>query len=288
MNFKRILAWLTVLLVSGFSVYSFYSNFKETTSISTLATTNLRDTTLYVLAPTPAHLKQVHSFVNTSMERLEQLDTLAVKFSAKNVWKKQHLFPLNTNNEIEEHYLTFTPSSDFIMKKDCELVAVDSHHDTVSLCKTTFRIDENQQLFAKNSNCPPCDSIKNLGTCYLNEKSNITQFTFFTLPANKDTRQPYISFMHPDAEIPINSETRRFYAEDLPTDLPIKLDGKTLVDIHVLDLKCNELMYIEEGEAPTFSASYFQLVQPSMFWSKHISITVLPSAVAANSALAVE
>lgn len=280
MNFRKIIGGL-LLAATGFtSVYATYLNFKETVSQNFLLTGQMQDTTLLVLYKTPDRYKKVKMFVESKMTTFDQSQQATpIALQRIKAQRKQHLFPLNTNNEEDTSFLLVKTDLDIALNTSNNLpILLGDHLDTASLTQLTFNIDKEDQLYLKRPLCTACDSIKAYGNCFVEGKDEV-QFVFYTQPMDATIKQPYMIYMPLGEDVvPITSETRRFFAEDLPKDIPVSLAAKTLVDVHVFNLNCTDLMQRQEGEEEAvFSSAQFQLMQPSLLWNKPIPLVALPT-----------
>ncbi len=283
MNFKQILLWVTGFAATGMSFFSVYQNYQDVTSISSLVSSESRDTTFIILTHPPKNFEKVKSFVETHVIDLDHPDTLDVAFRRVKAQIKQPLFPLNTNNERDTSFLVMQVDTSFKMLGDTEGILIGSHLDTAMIEKITLKIASNDALIMNNRTCSICERLDAYGDCFINPKdASQVQLIFYTAPTSSNVTSPYMTYLLPDGNV-VNSRSRRYYAEDIPRELPVKVTGESLVDIHVFDVDCSVLSayeYEDEEDSDKkvgFSAAQIQLVQPGMIWSKRLPIpTLLP------------
>ncbi len=280
MNFKQILLWVTGLATTGMSFFSVYQNYQDVTSISSLVSSASRDTTIIILTHPPKNFERVKSYVETHVIDLDHPDTLDVAFRRVKAQAKEPLFPLNTNNEKDTSFLVMQVDTSFKMIGDTEGILIGSHLDTAMIEKINLKIAQNDALIMDNQACSICAGINGYGDCFINPKDASTvQFIFYTVPMSPSVKAPHMTYLSPEGEY-VESRSRRYYAEDIPRELPVKVEGESLIDIHVFDVDCSVLSAYEyEGEDDEkvgFSIAQMQLVQPGMIWSKTLPIPTLP------------
>ena len=281
MNFKQILMWVAGLATTGMSFFSVYQNYQDVTSVNSLVSSVSRDTTFIILTHPPKNFERVKSFVETHVIDLDHPDTLDVAFRRVKAQVKQPLFPLNTNNEQDTSFLVMQVDTSFKMIGDTEGILIGSHLDTAMIEKINLKISSNDALVINNQSCSVCEGLNAYGDCFINPKDDSqVQLIFYTVPSSPSVKAPYMTYLLPDGNI-VDSRSRRYYAEDIPRELPMEIAGETLIDIHVFDVDCSVLSAYEydgeDDEKVGFSATQMQLVQPGMVWSKRLPLpTLLP------------
>jgi len=279
MSFKQIILWVSGLATTVMSIFSVYQNYQDVTSVNTLVSLTSQDTTFIVLTHPPKNFERVKSFVETHVIDLDHPDTLDVRFSRVKAQIKRPLFPLNTNNEKDTSFLVMQVDTSFKMVGDTEGILIGNHLDTAMIEKITLNISADGDLIMKNRTCKFCESISAYGDCFVQAKNKEkAQFIFYTIPMNPSTKSPYMTYVSPEGEA-VSSRSRRYFAEDIPKELPIKIAGESLIDIHVFDVDCallSTFKYEDDDEEVGFSASQVQLIQPGMIWSKTLPLMTLP------------
>lgn len=271
MELKSILKWVCALASVGISVFALYQNYQDFRAVNLLIKPEYRDSSLIVLTHPPSNFERVRSYVETHIIDLDHPDTLDVRFSRLKAEVKTPLFPLNTNNEKDTSFLVMEVDTSFKMIGDTESILIGNHLDTAGIAKIKLRVKGEDDFLVSNESCALCSEINALADCFINRKnSEEVQVIFYTLPQSSGAKLPFMTYLS-ESDTPLVSQTRRYFAEDIPREISIKAEAGTYIDIHVFDMPCASI--IQDKPA----GEQFQFIQPGLIWSKTVPVTTMLS-----------